>query len=253
MKVVIIEDEPLTAEDLADTLLQVDSSIQIEAVLPSVKKAVAYFKEGAFPDLIFSDIQLGDGLSFEIFKAVPISAPVVFCTAYNEYALDAFNANGIDYVLKPFTRDSIENTLHKYRQLQKSLTKTETSYEGLFELLERRLAPKRSSILVYQRDKIIPLPTADIALCYVENQLTRAVCFDQKSFVVNHTLDELESMLGPDFFRANRQHLVHKKAVREASHYFGRKLHVALTVPFEEDVIVSKTKSPVFLSWLAGR
>ncbi|MCC9166648.1 LytR/AlgR family response regulator transcription factor [Pontibacter harenae] len=253
MKVVIIEDEPLTADDLADTLVHVDKSIEVEAVLPSVKKAISYFNENEFPDLIFSDIQLGDGLSFEIFKAVQTSTPVVFCTAFDEYALEAFKANGIEYVLKPFTTASIQHTVQKYKQLQKSLSKPDTSYKQIYDLLESKIAQKRSSILVYQRDKIIPLPVAEIAVCYVESQLTRALCFDQRSFVVSHTLDELEATLGTQFFRANRQHLVNHKAVKEASQYFGRKLYIALTIPFQEDMIVSKAKSPVFLDWLASQ
>ncbi|AKD04990.1 LytTR family DNA-binding domain-containing protein [Pontibacter korlensis] len=253
MRIVIIEDEPLTAEDLAETLQQVDSAIEIEAVLASVKSAVAYFQVNEFPDLIFSDIQLGDGLSFEIFKAVPTSTPVVFCTAYDAYALDAFKANGIDYVLKPFSSASINETLQKYKKLQQNLSKPEPSIKNILDLFENRLSQKRSSILVYQRDKIIPLPVAEIAISYVENQLTRVVCFDGKSYVVNHTLDELESMLAPQFFRANRQYLVNHKAVKEASQYFGRKLHVALTIPFQDEVIVSKAKSPKFLDWLANQ
>ncbi|MCC9136094.1 LytR/AlgR family response regulator transcription factor [Pontibacter silvestris] len=252
MKVVIIEDEPLTAEDLSDTLLQVDKSIQIEAVLTSVKNAISYFKDNAFPDLIFSDIQLGDGLSFEIFKAINTTTPVVFCTAYDEYALEAFKANGIDYILKPFTTASINATIHKIKQLQQRLSQKDTSYKDLYELFENKLARKKGSILVYQRDKIIPLPVKEIAICYVDNQITRAVCFDQRSYIVNHTLDELEDILGTPFFRANRQHLVNHEAVREASHYFGRKLVVNLTVPFQDDVIVSKAKSSSFLNWLAG-
>lgn len=253
MKIVIIEDEPLMAEDLAETLVHIDKSIQVEAILPSVKAAVSYFQKNSPPDLIFSDIQLGDGLSFEIFRQIDTNTPVVFCTAYNEYALDAFKANGIDYVLKPFTTASLQTTLQKYRQLQQSLSKQDTSYQHLLELFENRLTQKRSSILVYQRDKIIPLPISAIAVCYVENQLTKVICMDQRSFVVNHTLDELESMLGPQFFRANRQHLISHRAVKEASQYFGRKLFVALSIPFQEDVIVSKAKGPVFLNWLASQ
>ncbi|WP_299761573.1 LytTR family DNA-binding domain-containing protein [uncultured Pontibacter sp.] len=253
MKIVIIEDEPLMAEDLADTLRQVDNTVGIEAVLASVKSAVAYFQENEFPDLIFSDIQLGDGLSFEIFRAVATATPVIFCTAYDAYALDAFKANGIDYVLKPFSRELIKEALQKYKKLQQNLAKQDASIHNLLSLFENRLTQKRSSILVYQRDKILPLPVAEIALAYVENQLTRVICFDGKTHNVNHTLDELESILAPHFFRANRQFLVNHAAVKEASHYFGRKLHVALTIPFQEDVIVSKAKSSKFLEWLTSQ
>ncbi|QCR22692.1 LytTR family DNA-binding domain-containing protein [Pontibacter sp. SGAir0037] len=253
MKVVIIEDESLMAEDLAYTLQQVDKHIEVQAILPSVKKAIAYFSKNSFPDLIFSDIQLGDGLSFEIFNAVHTTTPVVFCTAFDAYALDAFKANGIDYVLKPFTTETIRATIHKYKQLQEKFSGTGEPFSKLLQLFEHTSSKKRNSILVYQRDKIIPLSIGEIALAYLDNQLTRVLCFDQKSFVVNYTMDELEQMLGEQFFRANRQFLVNHQAVREASQYFGRKLHVALKVPLQEDVIVSKAKSPMFLNWLAGQ
>ncbi|MBD1398162.1 response regulator transcription factor [Pontibacter sp. JH31] len=252
MKVVIIEDEPLMAEDLAETLVQLDPSITIAVILPSVQNAIAYLKQHNTADLIFSDIQLGDGLSFEIFKEISVSAPVVFCTAYDEYALDAFKANGIDYVLKPFTDTTIQSTLNKYKQLQQKFTKEESRYQHLLEHFESKFSHSRGSILVYQRDKIIPLAVSDVAVCYVDNQITKVICFDQRTFVVNHTMDELERLLGAQFFRANRQQIINRKAVKEASQFFGRKLHIALNIPFQEDVIVSKAKSPVFLNWLVG-
>ena len=112
MKVVIIEDEPLTAEDLSSALLEVDSSIQVVAMLESVLESVSYFTENEVPDLIFSDIQLSDGLSFEVFKKVKIDAPVIFCTAFDEYAIQAFKANGIDYIMKPFSRQTVADALN---------------------------------------------------------------------------------------------------------------------------------------------
>jgi len=118
MNIVIIEDELMSADDLADILKQIDPSITVCGIFPSVKKATAYLKTAPAVDLIFSDIQLGDGLSFEIFKEVKINTPVIFCTAYDEYALEAFKANGIDYILKPFTTETLSDALQKYRQLK---------------------------------------------------------------------------------------------------------------------------------------
>jgi len=251
MNIVIIEDEDLTAEDLADTLLEVEPEAKIQATLPSVKAAIAYFKQNPAPDLIFSDIQLGDGLSFEVFNAVDISKPVVFCTAYNEYALDAFRANGIDYILKPFSQDTIRKTLLKYKQLLTSFAPPKPDYQALLQMLDNRLSQKPSSVLVFQRDKIIPLPIDQIAVCYSQNLITHVLTFDQKKFTLNQNLEEMEAICGPQFFRANRQFLVHHKAIKEASQYFGRKLSVALNIPFTEEIIVSKAKSPLFLQWLS--
>jgi DNA-binding LytR/AlgR family response regulator len=251
VKIVIIEDEPLTAEDLADILVQEGEGVAVTAILSSVKMAIDYFENNQAPDLIFADIQLGDGLSFEVFKAVEISTPVIFCTAYDEYALDAFDANGIDYVLKPFTAGTISKALAKYKQLQQNLSKAAIPYAGLYDLLESRLTQKRSSVLVYQRDKIIPLPLADIAVCYSQNLITHLLTFDQRNYTVNHTLEDLEAICGDQFFRANRQYLVNHKAIKDASQYFGRKLAVTLTTPFAGDIIVSKAKAPDFLTWLS--
>ncbi|WP_207431781.1 LytR/AlgR family response regulator transcription factor [Sabulibacter ruber] len=251
MNILIIEDEPFTAEDLEDTLLEVEPAARIVAVLPSVKAAVAYFQANPQPDLIFSDIQLGDGLSFEIFNAVSITKPVVFCTAYNEYALDAFRANGIDYILKPFNRATIEKTLQKYKQLQESLAPGKPDYQALLQLLDNRLVQKPTSVLVYQRDKIIPLPIDQIAVFYSQNLITHVVTFDQRKFTLNQNMEEMEAICGSQFFRANRQYLVNHKAIKEAAQYFGRKLSVTLNIPFQEEIIVSKAKSPLFLNWLA--
>ncbi|WP_181303978.1 LytTR family DNA-binding domain-containing protein [Rufibacter sp. XAAS-G3-1] len=251
MNIVIIEDEPLTAEDLEDTLVEVEPSTRIVAVLASVKAAIAYFQQNPAPDLIFSDIQLGDGLSFEIFQAVQITKPVVFCTAYNEYALEAFKANGIDYVLKPFSKATIEKTLQKYRQLQQSLAPATPDYQALLQLLDNRQVQKPSTVLVFQRDKIIPLPIDQIAVCYSQNLVTHVITFGQKKFTLHQTMEEMEALCGNQFFRANRQFLLHHKAIKEASQYLGRKLSVTLTIPFQEEIIVSKAKSPLFLNWLA--
>ncbi|RNI21890.1 LytR/AlgR family response regulator transcription factor [Rufibacter latericius] len=254
MNIVIIEDEPLTAEDLADTLVEVEPSARIVAVLASVKAAVAYFRENLQPDLIFSDIQLGDGLSFEIFQAIDITKPVVFCTAYNEYALEAFRANGIDYILKPFNRATIQKTLLKYKQLQESLAPAKPDYQALLQLLDNRQGQQKpQSVLVFQRDKIIPLPIDQIAVCYSQNLFTHVLTFDQRKFTLNQNMEEMEAICGAQFFRANRQFLVHYKAIKEASQYFGRKLSVALTIPFTEEIIISKAKSPVFLNWLGSK
>ncbi|MBC3539357.1 LytR/AlgR family response regulator transcription factor [Rufibacter sediminis] len=253
MKIVIIEDEPLTAEDLADTLLEVEPGAQIVAVLASVKAATAYFRENPQPDLIFSDIQLGDGLSFEIFQNVEITRPVVFCTAYNEYALDAFKANGIDYILKPFNQATIQKTLQKYKQLQGNHAAEKSDYHALMQLLDARLVQKPQSVLVFQRDKIIPLPLDQMAVCYSQNLVTHAITFDQRKFTLNQNMEEMEAICGQQFFRANRQFLVHYKAIKEASQYFGRKLAITLTIPFTEEIIISKAKSPLFLTWLGSK
>jgi DNA-binding LytR/AlgR family response regulator len=253
MKIVIIEDEELTANDLAGTILKIDKSAKIIAVLTSVKESVSFFRKNSAPDLIFCDIQLGDGLSFEIFRECTISAPVIFCTAYDEYALKAFKANGIDYILKPFSRKTIEESLEHYNALKNSFQNSDSPMERILELFESRKQIKQNTVLVFHRDNIIPVKVDDIALFYIENEITRLVTFSRKHHTINKSLEELEAITGNDFFRANRQFLINRTAIRDASHYFARKLVVTLTLPISEKIIVSKEKVTLFLDWLSGK
>ena len=148
MNIIIIEDEGVVADELALNIKQLVEEPADIVQLRSVKEAIAYFKKAEAPDLIFSDIQLGDGLSFEIFVEAPITVPVIFCTAYDEYALDAFKANGIDYILKPFTIQTLGSALEKYRQLKKIFSAEQTpQYSALMQLLVNREIQTATSVL----------------------------------------------------------------------------------------------------------
>lgn len=250
MKIVIIEDERITADELAHTIKMLEPDITIEAILDSVQTAIAYFQKSEEPDLIFSDVQLGDGLSFEVFHACNISAPVIFCTAYDEYALNAFKTNSIDYILKPSTSKTIANALAKYRSLRKTFSGGEQQYKTILDALMHRETTKAASILVLHKDKIVPVWIDDIALFFIENEATRLLTFNLKTYSINKTLEEMEKLTGNSFFRANRQCLINRKAIVEVSHYFSQKLSVSASVPYKEKIIVSKEKAPLFLDWL---
>ncbi|HEK22040.1 MAG: DNA-binding response regulator [Mucilaginibacter sp.] len=253
MNIVIIEDEGIVADDLELNLRKLLPEPLEIAKLKSVKEGIAYFKKNEAPDLIFSDIQLGDGLSFEIFVSEPISVPIIFCTAYDEYALDAFKANGIDYILKPFTRQILDASLQKYMQLKKVFSSDQTpQYDALMKLLSGKEAQKAASVLVYHRDKIIPIGIDDIALIYLKNDVIHLLTFSGQTYYPNKNLDELERLSGNSFFRANRQYLVCRKAIADVSSFFSRKLSLNLKVAHPEKVIVSKGKAAQFLSWLAN-
>jgi DNA-binding LytR/AlgR family response regulator len=252
MKIVIIEDEQLTADDLAETILKVSPGVQIIAKLSSVKDAVAWFRKNEQPNLIFSDIQLGDGLCFEIFRKQSVSTPVIFCTAFDEYALAAFKANGIDYILKPFDEQTIANALTRYKELERKFLGSNQQIEKILQLFENRTNQKQGSVLVYHKDKILPVKLDDIALFYIELEITYLITFGQKTFTISKSLEELEETTGNSFYRANRQYLVNRKAIKEASQYFARKLSLSLSIPFSETIIVSKVKVPDFLNWLSG-
>jgi DNA-binding LytR/AlgR family response regulator len=251
MKIVIIEDEKLTADDLADTILKVSPGVQIVARLNSVKDSVAWFRINEQPDLIFSDIQLGDGLCFEIFKKQAITTPVIFCTAFDEYALTAFKAHGIDYILKPFDEQTIASSLSRYKDLERKFLGNDRQIEKILQLFENRKNQKKASVLVYHKDKIQPVKLEDIAIFFIEHEITYIYTFGQKSFTINKTLEELEEITGSSFYRANRQYLVNRKAIKEASQYFARKLSLTLSIPFNDTITISKVKVPDFLNWLS--
>ncbi len=253
MKIIIIEDEQLMADDLGDSIIKLVPEVQIVAKLGSVKEAVKWFEKNAQPDMIFSDIQLGDGLSFEIFRWLSMTAPIVFCTAYDEYTLSAFKTNGIDYILKPFGEEELLKAFEKYRNLEKGFAhSTSISMERVLQLFNNRNSHAKASVLVYQRDKILPIQTENIALFYVENEIMHLITFDGLTYTVNKTLEELENMIIPHFYRANRQYLVNRKAIKEVSQYFARKLSVTLTIPFKDKILVNKTKATDFLNWLSN-
>ena len=252
MKIVIIEDEQLTADDLAETILKVSPGVKIIARLSSVKDAVVWFRKNEQPDLIFSDIQLGDGLCFEIFRKHPITTPVIFCTAFDEYALTAFKAHGIDYILKPFDEQTIAGALTRYKELERKFLGDNKQIETILQLFENRKNQKKGTVLVYHKDKILPINLQDIALFYLEYEITHIITFGQKNFIINKSLEELEEITGIFFYRANRQYLINRKAVKEVSQYFARKLSITLSIPFSETITISKVKVPDFLNWLAG-
>jgi two-component system, LytTR family, response regulator LytT len=252
MKIVIIEDEKPTAKDLARTIVNLEVGAEIVEILYSVEEAINYLSANKNCDLIFSDIQLGDGLSFEIFEAVKNTTPIVFCTAYNEYALNAFNAAGIDYLLKPFSKATVARAIEKYQNLKAKLSVNQQDYSAVLNVIKHQLQPtKMPSVLVHQGDKIIPVEGSEVAYFYIENGLVFAQTFQQKNVIVNQQLDKLEELFSTYFFRANRQFLINRKAVKEASHHFNRKVQVHLTIPCKEQVMVGKLKVSSFLEWLA--
>ncbi|HTF81379.1 MAG TPA: response regulator [Cytophagales bacterium] len=251
MHILIIEDEELSAEDLADTLSQLNPDIQILEVLPSVKAALEYFSKNPKVDLIFSDIQLQDGLSFEIFKQVDSTTPVIFCTAYDEYALEAIKSNGIDYILKPFSKMAVHEALKKYENLKSNFSFSLQQIDRLQVLLDQVTAQQHiTSLLVYYKDKIIPIKISDIALFYIRHELTQILTFSGKTYTIDKTMEQLESCCGQQFFRANRQHLIHARSIVETIQYLNRKLLIKLSVPFDDEILVSKTKVQAYLEWL---
>ena len=252
LRVIIIEDEKYTAKDLADTLKKVDNDIEIVTTLVSVEQAVNFFKKETEFDLIFSDIQLPDGLSFDVFKSIKIKVPVIFCTAFDKYALEAFDTNGIDYLLKPFNKASVSKALNKYMALKLNFKSPRTNLDMLIYKLEQQMSRQSNSVIIYQGDKIVPVETNQIALFFLEDDYTFALTFDSKKHILTQSLEELENLCGNSFFRANRQYLVNRKAIKDASKYLNRKILINLNINYPEQILVGKLKITSFLQWLAN-
>lgn len=235
MKILIIEDEKLIAEDLIDVLQSINPNIEIVKHISSVQEGFDFFKKTPAIDLIFSDIQLGDGVSFEIFNKYHIKTPIIFCTAYDSYAIEAFKVNGVDYLLKPFSTQKIQDALIHFQHKMQSFSK---------------LVNNEATLLVHKKDKLIPITIQKIAVCYIHFELTYIRTFQNDQFIINKSLDELDALLGDQFYRTNRQVIVNRDAVVDVSVLANRKLAVNLNVQIEESITVSKEKMTSFKNWL---
>ncbi|MEO0899463.1 MAG: LytTR family DNA-binding domain-containing protein [Bacteroidota bacterium] len=248
MNVLIIEDETFTSSLLQEIIEQDNDFIVLEK-LESVVDSVQYLQRYQRNiDLIFLDIHLADGLSFEIFKHVDVEVPVVFCTAYDEYPLQAIKNNGIDYILKPFKEEEIHKTLQKYRRLISSVQSKNSIPVQFTDPSEKKY---QQSFLTNYRGKTIVKLVKEVALFYVENELVYLYSLAGERFPLAKKLEYVESVCDPDqFFRINRQMLVNRSAIKAFEPYFNRKIVLQLSITLEEKPVVSRLKVSPFKDWL---
>lgn len=251
MKIIIIEDELRTANELRSIIESVDNDAQILSILGSVASASKWLNENPAPELIFSDIQLGDGLSFEIFKDVPTTAPVIFCTAYDQYAIQAFESNSVDYLLKPIEECMVEKSLVKYKRIKAHYTDPSTQQLNMSRVLKQLDSGYRQSILVSYRESMIPVKVGEISFVYAANGVVLLSTLDNRSYVIPYTIDQMEAMLNPQlFFKTNRQFIVNRTSIRSIEHYFNRRLVVKLQIESPVKIIVSRLRAQDFLYWI---
>lgn len=251
MKALIIEDEVLAAQSLQKLITEVAPETEIIEVLQSIEESVAWFDENSMPDLVFMDIHLADGSSFAIFERTQITCPVIFTTAYDEYALKAFEVSSIDYLLKPINRNDLTRAMNKFNALVGEKLNNNNAIENLLHQIGLKKNYK-SCFLVPERDKLIPLPTANIAYIYIEDKLVKTIALDGHTYYMSQTLDDIMAQLNPDdFFRANRQFIVSRKAIKDMTIWFGNKLSLNLLVEVPEEIIISKAKVAEFKTWFA--
>ena len=248
MKAVIIQDETAAVSSLK-AILRHNSVVDIEVVaeLESIEDSIEWFRSSSQPDIIFMDIHLADGLAFKIFEKVDIAAPVVFTTAYDEYALQAFQVSSIDYLLKPVTQKTLEHALNKFLlfnplEREEHILQTNTAIKNRNEV---------KKLLIMLADKFYPLSVDDIYYFYTVQEKVTAYTFDGKRHPVDRTLDALGEQLDKQlFFRANRQFIVSRKSIKDIDLWLGNRLSVNLLLPIPERIIISKVKTPLFKKWL---
>ncbi len=251
MKVVIVEDELAACENLVYLLHSIDRTIEVITFLDSVTSAISFFSKPHDAQLVFMDIHLADGLSFEIFDKVAINAPVIFTTAYDQYTLKAFKVNSIDYLLKPIDEEELSEALNQFETQKTEKKESNSQMKGLLDLIKSQNKAYKTTYLVNQRDQLIPLKTEKIAFFYIDTGVVKAVTSDSQSYLMETKLEDIEHDLDPNnFYRVNRQFIIRRDAVTTIKYYFNGKLIVNTKPAHEERIIVSKAKATEFKKWM---
>jgi DNA-binding LytR/AlgR family response regulator len=250
IKAIIIEDEKPARDQLVRTLVEANSDVHISATLSSVSDGIDYLQNNGDADIIFSDVQLPDGLSFEIFSATGTKIPVIFITGYDEFIMNAFEYNGIDYLLKPVNKEELVKALNKYHTLKKHFSADGNA--ALTNMMQNIKQKKKSRMVVRKGIENISLTLQDIALFYTENKIVYVIDKTGKKYLSDKNLSELEEELDPDlFFRANRQYIVNINYVKGYKAYEKVKLQVDLTLPeINHCIIISQETAPAFRKWM---
>lgn len=248
MKAVIIEDETAAARNLRAILEEVAPEIEVPAILDSIRQSLSWFATHPMPDLLFMDIHLADGESFHIFQEIEIEVPVIFTTAYDEYALKAFQVNSIDYLLKPIKPEDVAFALNKFKRITQS--EREQYISRMLNTLTTP-SPFTKTLLVSYKDKIIPVACESVAFFYSKNEKVSVRMLNGTAYPVDKTLNTLMESLDPmQFYRANRQFIIARHAIRELTVWSGNRLAVALSIHTEEQVLISKERVTDFKRWL---
>jgi len=251
MKAVLIEDEHSAAANLEYLLKSVEPNIQIMEVIETVSDAIDFFKENKGYDLIFMDIHLADGNSFEIVREVEPTAPIIFTTAYDQYAIQAFKLNSIDYLLKPIREIELKNAILKFKERHHNPIISTQQIEALKSLMNTPKKKFRSSFLVQKKDTFFPIASKDFAFFFIQDGVVRGTTKDNQTFSFNEKLEDLENDLNPElFFRANRQYLIQRSAIKSLQTYFNGRLIVNLQPRVKEQIIVSKINASRLKAWL---
>jgi DNA-binding LytR/AlgR family response regulator len=252
-KVLIIEDEVAAAKRLQKMINELMPEAEIANSLTTITSSVEWFKKNPLPDLVFADIHLADGSSFEIFKEVNVACPVIFTTAYDQYALQAFKQNSIHYLLKPVKKEELNEAIDRFRKMQSAKQNSATDFEKMLSLINKPASAYKERFIIRFGEHIKTIQVADIAYFYTENKANFAVMRDAKRYPVDNNLDELEHLVDPkNFFRINRQFIIGYNSISEMITYSKSRVLVKLNPPTKFETIVSTERSASFKAWLAG-
>jgi DNA-binding LytR/AlgR family response regulator len=248
--VLIIEDEPHAVERLAELIVSIAPSMQIVGRLESVKQSVSWFKKNVQPALVFMDIQLGDGLSFEIFEQTKITCPVIFTTAYNEYAIKAFKVNSIDYILKPIDKSELQRAIEKFNRLSAPVNPS-NMMESISKAMEMLTKKFKTRFVIKVGEHLRSVETADILFFYSEEKATFAQTNDGRKHIIDFTMDQLEDKIdSARFFRISRKYLVATDSIKDMINHTNSRLRLVLKTSEDKDIIVARERVQEFKDWL---
>lgn len=246
MKIIIIEDEDAAMRRLQKMIQEVAPDTHILAECDSIESSISCIKQYPEAELIFMDIHLADGSSFEIFNQTKINIPVIFTTAYDQYAIQAFQVNALDYLLKPVKLPDLERALQKFRDRQIAVF----DYQKIVSLLGQQAAPKRFLVRIGHNMKLVDLEQA--AYFYSQDKITYLVSFEGKRFPLDQTMEEVENLMTTNFFRINRQMIINIQAIKNMTTYSKSRVKLELNPASDLECVVSTEKSPFFKKWLTG-
>ncbi len=254
MNILIIEDEHIAGKRLKKIIQELRPEAHIIGVLDSVESAVNWFRSHHMPDLIFMDIQLADGDSFEIINQVKIKSPIIFTTAFNEYTLKAFKVNSVDYLLKPIKVDEVSQSLLKFDTLYSGAGSNNMDYSALAKALQEQSLSKPQRVVVKYGQNLEAIEFAEAAYFYTEEKIVFMQTINGKRYALDYNLEELEHMVEPQlFFRINRQFIVNIEAIEKMYHYSKSRVKLTLKPPIDLETIVSTDRSSRFKKWLSGQ
>ena len=250
MNILIVEDEPLVAKDLENLLRRIEPQAKVAAVLSSVESAKKWFNDHSKPDLILSDIQLSDGISFDIYENLHLSCPIIFTTAYDDYAIRAFKLNSIDYLLKPVDSKELTAALDKYRSLSSETILSEQLKALMSQWGQQPQKRYKERFLCLHRNTLVPVTQQEIAFFHKEELIFLHTVGNERYISEHQTLDEIENLLNPEFFfRVNRQFIIHIQSVGKIK-TTHKGLTVQLKPPFNNEIDISREKATAFKNWI---